>query len=227
MNAFEEKFSTALNELFVTRVRALTRDDIKLTHFTHDEYCIYAHFTYSQEMLNARDWNFSSYLGEYPVRDTITDKMYVKRIYFTKQGLRNPESIKRKRESVTTAMLQYLQERSSEIERDMIQRVQERIDRYLESAREYTFTMIDSQLSDKDSYETLNHDYELLERQRKYEKAKKEADAAHESLIYRMNIVAFKEVKEILEQLPEDMKKAFTEKFDNSKYFVKKTLTIR
>lgn len=227
MNAFKSKHSPALGEEIVTRVRDLSTEDVKLTHFTHDDYCIYAHFVYSQELLDARMWNFDISWGDYPIKDTIADKVYVKRIDFDKRGLRSPESVKRKREAVTLAMLQHLQERSHELERDNIQRIQTRIDRYLHSVHEDIFKRVDNWLSSRDSYEKLRDDSHIKKLQREYDEAKKKADEAYKSLVYWMNVGALDEVKEVLTQLPEDMENVFVEKFKNCKYFTTKTIFNR
>lgn len=223
MNAFEETLPPSLGEVIVVKVRDLTNEDIKLTGFTVGEHSIFANYVYTEELLNAREWNFNSSFGDYPMRDVIVDSLPVKTIEFDRRGLRSEESARRKREAVVSEMLQYLHERFDDIERDMIYRVQTRIDRYLNNMHDSIVKRVDDWLGHESSYGSLNSEH-IKSLKLQYQEAKAKADAMYEEMIEAMNSTALEEARDALNEFPDFINKIIFEKFNQNKYFKRKSV---
>lgn len=216
---FEHKYSDALEQTIITRLRPIDETDIRLTHFSATGNYIMAHFEYSQELIDAREWTFEDHFDAKPLMNCINDSVYIKRIDVDYRGCRLPETKLRKEKETADKLLARYNSRAHEILANEMRLVQSHIDRCIIPARDVASGRVNSWLGSRDSFESIKTDETIANLQRQYDEARKAAQEAHEKLVSELNKMALRESAEVLEQLPDDMRDMFIDKLKNNTYF--------
>lgn len=225
---FELKYSESLEQMLVTKLRNIDSSDMFITHFSHDNYSIIAHYKFSDELLAVREWDLLEELwGAKPLKNSLQDTCPVRHIKVDYRGCWKPETIARKKQETIDRLIAKCEQESEKILDQEIMRIQMKIDHYIERANGTAIGRVDNWLSSKESFETIKNSSVISNLENEYESLKQLMDEAHDRLIREMNNLALKESAEVLDQLPDSIKTLFVERLKSNHYFNKNKFSFK